>query len=240
MTRFKRYRKFDSTPTAISRSNSLGTPQSDGSLCSVTPEPSKALTVRGSSSIVEGRSLRSDINVCQALEGLLDSSQRLSVPVAQNENRLSWRVSRELILYRGNNSAQWVMTQKDIPSGRVSKNKTFGCIREEGGGILMTGSSGFTNTEFENPFFLDSDFWTQGVLEVCNMIGFSLVNGGFQDHGRYGRSYCCHVERQLIVWYLWYHFVDKTTGRIDGEKLKKVQQGRLQLKPIIALDKGWD
>ncbi|KAG5944197.1 hypothetical protein E4U59_007498 [Claviceps monticola] len=55
-------------------------------------------------------------------------------------------------------------------------------------------------------FVISQKTWTQRVMELCQEIGFELEPSPFGfDQGIPGRFNVCHVEKQLIAYFIYKH-----------------------------------
>lgn len=119
--------------------------------------------------------------------------------------------------------------------GKGPQFKTVGAIGLEGGPILMVSSSGMKTNAPPQANLLDDTTWTRAVHNVCQMIDYNLPKNAY-DHGLEGQFKACHVEKKLILWFVFHTlFNDGALGWED--KLEELRQRTEPLRVLLRMDK---
>lgn len=144
--------------------------------------------------------------------------------------------SHDLVMRRMGNGFQILKVMETIKVGYPFNNKTFGCIKEKGGPILMTSYSGWVTKAPEHPKVLDNARWAKFAYDFCQLLEHPLSKGHMYEFrapepGYYQAS---HVEKRLILWFLCSKLSEKD-GKLNESKLKAMQNWRLAGRPVVAV-----
>lgn len=89
---------------------------------------------------------------------------------------------------------------------RLCESKAFAGMRRDGGLPDVFALSGWKHTENKR-FRVAGQHWTHEVLRLCRAIGFTLMLDIERDQGVPGQFNVCHVEKQLIAYFIHKHLV---------------------------------
>lgn len=78
---------------------------------------------------------------------------------------------------------------------------------ERGGPFpVIRAASGWT-TYATSPAPIDAAHWTKEVFRISKLVGHNLTREPFRHSGTVGQWNACHVEKQLVVWFLDKHVI---------------------------------
>jgi hypothetical protein len=67
--------------------------------------------------------------------------------------------------------------------------------------------------------------WTEEVFRIAKAVGHTLNEDSRKDQGRPGLSQACHVEKQLIIYFISKHvFLPKEVGYVVDQEIRRIHQ----------------
>ncbi|KAG6062679.1 hypothetical protein E4U32_002078 [Claviceps aff. humidiphila group G2b] len=101
-------------------------------------------------------------------------------------------------------TAALVVTQS-VHQMHVVDHKALAAMRRHGDFPDIYAMSGWDGLEHDN-FVISQETWTPKVMEICQDIGFELEpSPSGLDQGIPGQFNACHVEKQLIAYFIYKH-----------------------------------
>ncbi|KAG6078869.1 hypothetical protein E4U15_004051 [Claviceps sp. LM218 group G6] len=101
-------------------------------------------------------------------------------------------------------TAALVVTQS-VHQMHVVDHKALAAMRRHGDFPDIYAMSGWDGLEHDN-FVISQETWTPKVMEICQDIGFDLEpSPSGLDQGIPGQFNACHVEKQLIAYFIYKH-----------------------------------
>lgn len=93
-----------------------------------------------------------------------------------------------------------------LDSMQVIESKAFAVMRRDGGLPDTYAMSGWKH-DAEQSLYISGKHWSNEVIVLCREIGFPLLQNFDCDQGVPGRFSACHVEKQLIVYFIYKHTI---------------------------------